>query len=102
MVCLGFEPGAAGWLTKTKARSYGGHTFHTLYHRLYRLSFFLSFVLSLCLSLSLYFTRFGLGLSHNLASPPHILVNTKAVCLNVLLPILSLSFLSLYWSPSAL
>ena len=25
MVCLGFEPAAAGWLAQTKARSYGGH-----------------------------------------------------------------------------
>ena len=25
MVCLGFKPGAAGWLAKTKPQSYGGH-----------------------------------------------------------------------------
>ena len=25
MVCLGFEPGAAGWQAQTKPRSYGGH-----------------------------------------------------------------------------
>ena len=25
MVCLGFEPGAAGWLAQTKPWSYGGH-----------------------------------------------------------------------------
>ena len=25
MVCLGFEPGAAGWKAQTKPRSYGGH-----------------------------------------------------------------------------
>ena len=25
MVCLGFEPGAAGWWAETKPRSYGGH-----------------------------------------------------------------------------
>ena len=25
MVCLGFKPGAAGWLARTKPRSYGGH-----------------------------------------------------------------------------
>ena len=25
MVCLRFEPGAAGWHAQTKPRSYGGH-----------------------------------------------------------------------------
>ena len=27
MVCLGFEPGAAEWMTQTKPQSYGGHPY---------------------------------------------------------------------------
>ena len=29
MVCLGFEPGAAGWWAQMKPRSYGGHMLNT-------------------------------------------------------------------------
>ena len=30
MVCLGFEPRAAGWKAQTKTRSYDGHLKHIL------------------------------------------------------------------------
>ena len=32
MLCLGFEPGAAGWWVLTIPLSYGGHPGHTVFH----------------------------------------------------------------------
>ena len=33
MVCLGLEPGEAGWKTQTNALSYGGYTFSNIFCR---------------------------------------------------------------------
>ena len=56
MVCLGFEPGAAGWQAQTKPRSYGGHPFIQLSLSLFLShSLYLSLPIPQCLSPSLCF-----------------------------------------------